>query len=158
MNTKDIKITISSDEEEIVLVSTGGNSWIYDFEICFDTVDDNCRTKSDAIIPKLIIKGFDDGSDDNIVAQLKKLFDWTKEKSGDSSYRKVDVEIYKGDGIVSRSFSFAQMFVVDYKEHYLADAQENKDKGCTAGTYMELYLSQKKEQIGKIETKIGGGQ
>ena len=123
------------------------------FDVLFDTVQDNVRQKSKGIIPKLVIKGkFSSGNADEVGnKEGKALFEWSKDFTKDGQNRKVEVDVYLSEDSIYRSYTYEEMFIVDYNEHYTSQKATTDGNQASEDTF-ELKLSQVENKISTIDT------
>ena len=138
MNYYELKIT--SGDNVIEIIDNKSNNLIDIVEIELDTVDNNTRTKSNAMLARVRVVG---KVSKTISKQLQGIFEWSKDFS-DNTYRKVDITIMDNSEAVLKSFGFDKMFVRDYSEKYgTSDGDQN-------GTF-ELLLSQSDRNFDSAE-------
>ena len=140
------KVKIESGEKSIDINDDTKNHFINEVNIIFDTIGDDSREKSTAMIARIDIKG---NIERDINNQLKEIFDWSKDFKKSSTYRKVTIEVYDDEENILRTYSFGNMFVRDYKECY-----NNNEKGDKGGTF-ELNLSQLERSFDSAEVFLG---
>lgn len=123
--------------------SEQGNS-ITNVNIYLDTVDNNSRQKSLAMLAKVEIHGKILCESTESKPNCKALFDWAKSLEKSQWYREVVVEIKTDNNTTFRTYRFEKMFVIDYKEFY---SPVSTNEG-----HFELYLTQKENNLKTIET------
>ncbi|BDA10612.1 hypothetical protein E0L01_02560 [Megamonas funiformis] len=112
-------------------------------EFNIDTIDDNVRNKSNAVLAKIKICG---ELKDFLTERLMKIFKWSCEYDEEKWYRTIEIEVKTSNGKVIRTYIFTDVFVVDYKEIYKADGNNAES------SRFELYLTQKENNLNKIDT------
>ncbi len=134
----EIEIGKSDKEEERNLI-TG-------IEILMDTVNDDVRQKSPAMLAKITIRG---QISDIINSELMGLFNWSKELDESKWYRKLEMQVKTSDDVVLRTYEFENVFVVDYLESYTTEGEQDS---TSSKEHFELKLTQKENNFKKIET------
>lgn len=124
--------TIQMSEEQITSV-----------EVVLDTPDDKVTGKSADILAHITIVGNIDPSKSKLYIEL---FNWAKDFTFESQYRKVKIAIGESNDKFCRSYEFERMFVVDYKEQY-----EKAKDGGQVGTFT-LLINQEANNLQKAET------
>ena len=111
--------------------------------VVLDTPDDNVTGKSADILAHITIEGDIDPHDSKPYIEL---FNWAKDFSSESQYRKMKISIGASEDKPCRSYEFERMFVVDYKERY-----EKAKTGGQVGTFT-LLINQEANNLQKAET------
>lgn len=112
-------------------------------EVVLDTPDDKVTGKSADILAHITIIGDIDPHDSKPYIDL---FNWAKDFTSESQYRKVKIAIGASENELCRSYEFECMFVVDYKEQY-----EKAKTGGQVGTFT-LLINQEANNLQKAET------
>ena len=120
---------------------------IKNVDIKIDTINDNATNRSNAILPKIIIKGDIKADNERLNDNIIKLFRWAINENSDNWYRNIEIIIKKSLDEPVRTYIFPKMFVVDYIESYVTDNNTEKD-----GTHFELFLTQQSNNLSKIDT------
>lgn len=140
-----VKIT-SSDGKDVIQIGKFAEedkdeiSIISGINVMLDTVDENVRQKSNAMLAKLTIYG---EIRLEVTDKLIDLYNWARNPNQNKWYRTVEIEIKSSGEDVVRRYIFEKMFVVDYKETY-----DKEDNNCQ----FELVLTQKENNLDNIET------
>ena len=111
-------------------------------DIKLDTTDDNVRQKSNAMLAKITVYG---EIRSEVTEKIISLFEWAKEQDQKRWYRTVEIEVKSSENDVVRSYKFEKMFVVDYKEFYKEEKNDNKN-------IFELVLTKKENNMDNIDT------
>lgn len=132
-------LEITADSKKIEMTE----SVITSAEVYFDTPNDDVTGKSADILVHVTIKGEIDPHNSQPYIEL---FNWAKDFSNESQYRKVKLSIGDSKNATCRSYELERMFAVDYKETY--------DKGKTGGQVGTFYLlmNQEANNLEKAET------
>lgn len=138
------ELKIESPEDSIEIKEKG---MITSAEVFFNTINNETRAKSNAILAQVTICGkIYSGSKDDITDRAVKISNWAHDLNESSTYRNVKLTI-KGDGGAElRYYEIPDMFVCDYKEIYKADGN-----GKDTGTF-ELKLTQSENNLSGIKT------
>ena len=114
-------------------------------DIQFNTPDSNVKQKPKAMLAKITITGKIETNKNDLKPLYKALFDWSKSLDKNQGYRTVDIEIKEDDTNDDsfRKYHFEKMFVVDYREFYSGNNEEN---------LFELELLQYENNFKTIET------
>ena len=120
---------------------------IKNVDIKIDTINDNATNRSNAILPKIIIKGDIKADDEKLNDNIIKLFRWAINENSDNWYINVEIKIKKSLDEPVRTYIFQKMFVVDYIESYVTDNNAGTDE-----THFELFLTQQINNLSKIDT------
>ena len=140
-----VKIT-SSDGKDVIQIGKFAEedkdeiSIISGINVMLDTVDENVRQKSNAMLAKLTIYG---EIRLEVTDKLIDLYNWARNPNQNKWYRTVEIEIKSSGEDVVRRYIFEKMFVVDYKETY-----DKEDNNCQ----FEMVLTQKENNLDNIET------
>ena len=142
-------LTITPDDgKDIIKIGSFGDddkiekNLITGIDIKLDTTDDNVRQKSNAMLAKITVYG---EMKNEVTKKYISLFEWAKEQDQKRWYRTVEIEIKSSQSDIVRSYKFEKMFVVDYKEFYKEEKNDNKDT-------FELVLTQKENNLDNIDT------
>lgn len=111
-------------------------------DIVLNTIDDNVRQKSNAMLAQLVMTG---KITKEINDDLIKLFKWSQSAVEDSWYRKLEIEVKSSPEDVMRTYIFENVFVVDYKEIYRTDGTSDPSK-------FSVFLTQKENNLNTIDT------
>lgn len=146
-------IKITSSDGEIIEIGKPDTpeeqNLITDLEIHMDTVNNNVSNKSNAMLAKITIFG---SIDELINSEILKLFEWSKESHKEKWYRTLEIKIKTDASKVLRTYSFENVFVVDYIEHYKVESSQGDESATNADKdHFELYLTQKENNFGTIE-------
>lgn len=112
-----------------------------------DTLDDNTNTKSEQLLARIKIEGKipkDKTLAGFVENQLREIFKWSVDCVGDTTYRKVTLEVMEKGNVSKRKFVFENVFVRDYVEEYDSSA------GDKDGTF-KLDLTQRENELNTIE-------
>lgn len=140
-----VKIT-SSDGKDVIEIgkiaeeNKDEKTIISGIDVMLDTIDENVRQKSNAMLAKLTIYG---EIRLEVTNKLIDLYNWARNSNQNKWYRTVEIEIKSSEEDVVRRYIFEKMFVVDYKESY-----KKEDNDC----HFELVLTQKENNLDNIET------
>ncbi len=116
---------------------------IEDVEIFFDTIDENALQRSDNMLAKVQIVGkIAEDNDFEFMRKLRKLSDWARDHSAETTYRNVCIGIKGSSNKFQMVYTMKKMFVVDYKENY----------GNGKKNVFTLNLTQRANNLNKIET------
>ena len=140
----DYELKIESSEGEIVI---NAESVITSAEVMFDTINNDTRTKSNAILARMTICGIiSTGKDTSINDEAIKLSDWARDLNSGTTYRKVTLTV-KDDSTASifRIYEIPDMFVCDYKESF-------KSSDINDAYTFELKLTQSANKLKEIRT------
>ena len=135
-----VKIT-AEDGKEISFETKTGDTFINSVVIMLDTVDDSVKSKSDAMMAKLVITG---AITEDTSKELIDVFKWSLENAADKVYRNVSIVLMHNEERIRR-YSFDDMFVVDYTESLAPNGGDIKST-------FELKLTQKINKLKTIET------
>lgn len=147
-------IKITSEDGEVIEIGKDGveaeKDFITDVKIHMDTVNNDVRQKSNAMLAKITIFG---SIDEKIKDELLKLFNWSKELNKNKWYRTLDIKI-SVDGVDGyyRKYIFEKVFVVDYFEVYKNESSQGDASATNADKdHFELYLTQQENNLKTIE-------
>ena len=135
-----VKIT-AEDGKEISFETKTGDTFINSVVIMLDTVDDSVKSKSDAMMAKLVITG---AITEDTSKELIDVFKWSLENAADKVYRNVSIVLMHNEERIRR-YSFDDMFVVDYTESLAHNGGDIESK-------FELKLTQRINKLKTIET------
>jgi hypothetical protein len=142
-------VKITSEDGEIIEIGKDDveneKNLIQDIEIHMDTVNNDVRQKSNAMLAKIKIHG---SMKPIIKDELLKLFNWSKALTQDKWYRTIEIKIKTDLNTVSRNYILQKVFVVDYIEFYKNDDVEEN----SSADYFELYLTQQENNFKTIES------
>ena len=127
-------------------------SVINSVEIKIDTINDNATSRSNAILPKIILKGDITADNEKLKDNIIKLFTWSISENSDDWYRDIEIVIKKSLEEPIRTFTFPKMFVVDYIENYITDNAQRDNAQRDTRTHFELFLTQQINNLSKIDT------
>ena len=137
------ELKIESSGESIEIVE---KNMITSAEIMFDTINNDTKAKSNAILARLTICGkIYSGKDGDITDKMVKISNWSRDLNEETTYRNVNFTVKSDGGAELRTYEIPDMFVCDYKEIYKSD--ENKDT-----TTFELKLTQSANKLSEIKT------
>lgn len=132
------KVTITGGDNPIEL-----KEQITGAEVFMDTINDNVENKSSGMLAKLTLSGKIREQDSAIFIEL---FNWSKDFKAKTQYRKVEMAVGGAEDTIYRSYEFGKMFVVDYKETYAADKNQNQ-----TGEF-ELKLTQQDDNWESVDS------
>lgn len=122
---------------------------ITDAEVMLDTIDDNTRNKSKAMLARVNVKGQIVGKKiRDLREKLIDIFNWAKDLSVDTTYRKVTLIVKEDESTDLRKYEIENMFVRDYKETY-HNSDEKGGQGDKGGMF-ELDLTQQENDLDKV--------
>lgn len=134
------------DGEEVIYIGNpeneGEGKMITSLVVELDTINDQSRQKSNAMLAKLEIVGLLDIS---IKGEIIKLFNWAKEQNEEKWYRNIEIKVKTSNDNVDRIYNFENVFILDYKEVYTTESETKKD-------YFKVNLTQKENNFKKIAT------
>lgn len=134
------------DGEEVIYIGNpeneGEGKMITSLVVELDTINDQSRQKSNAMLAKLEIVGLLDSS---IKGEIIKLFNWAKEQNEEKWYRNIEIKVKTSNDNVDRIYNFENVFILDYSEVYTDEADNKKD-------YFKVKLTQKENNFKKIAT------
>lgn len=136
---KAIEIGASEEEENVIT----------DGEIFLNTIDENTRNKSKAMLAEINVKGQIIGKKSpKLRESLRDIFNWARDFEVDTTYRKVTLTIKESSTTVLCTYEIENMFVRSYKETY----QNSNQKGGQGdkGGMFELDLAQQENDLKKI--------
>ncbi|MCR5833905.1 MAG: hypothetical protein K6G55_04565 [Selenomonadaceae bacterium] len=136
---KDVDIQYNHDDS-----ANDEQKIIESVDIFFDTIDDNVRNKSSGMLAKIEIKGVIPRDEPELMRKFLKLSEWARDNSSDTQYRNICIAVKGSDNSFLRVYSIKNVFIVDYREVYVLDGTNGKDR-------FELYLTQKEDNMDKIE-------
>jgi hypothetical protein len=114
-------------------------------DISFDTVDNNVKRKSGSMLAKIEIKGEILGGA-GLRTKYEKLSEWAHDRSADTAYRDICIAVKADADTFQVVYVIKNVFVVDYKEVYVCDGNENEEKDR-----FDLSLTQMENNLDKIE-------
>lgn len=132
------KVTITGGDNPIEMTEQITNA-----EVFMDTINDNVENKSSGMLAKLTLKGKIREKDSAIFIDL---FNWSKDFRGKTQYRKVEMTVGSAEDTIYRRYEFGKMFVVDYKEIYVSDKNQNQ-----TGEF-ELNLTQQDDNWDSVDS------
>jgi len=111
------ELKIESSTEEIVV---NEKNVITFAEVVFETDDKNTKTKSNAILAQMTVRGIIvQGQDTSINEQAIKLSEWARDLKNSTTYRNVTLTLRDDeDESIVRIYKIPAMFVCDYKETF----------------------------------------
>lgn len=115
---------------------------IQSVEIFFDTTDDEVRQKSGSMLAKIEIKGEIVQENPVLMKKLSKLSEWAHDRRAETTYRDICIGVRGSSNSFQVVYVIKNVFVVDYKESYVAPKGEDK---------FELHLTQRENNLDKIE-------
>ena len=134
------------DGEEVIYIGNpeneGESQKITSLIVELDTINDQSRQKSNAMLAKIEIVGLLDSS---IKGEIIKLFNWAKEQNAEKWYRNIEIKVKTSNEDVDRIYNFENVFILDYSEVYTDEAEKKKD-------YFKVKLTQKENNFKKIAT------
>ena len=134
------------DGEEVIYIGNpeneGESQKITSLIVELDTINDQSRQKSNAMLAKIEIVGLLDSS---IKGEIIKLFNWAKEQNAEKWYRNIEIKVKTSNEDVDRIYNFENVFILDYSEVYTDEADNKKD-------YFKVKLTQKENNFKKIAT------
>ena len=134
------------DGEEVIYIGNpeneGESKKITSLIVELDTINDQSRQKSNAMLAKIEIVGLLDSS---IREEIRKLFIWAKELNEEKWYRNIEIKVKTSNENVDRIYNFENVFILDYSEVYTDEADNKKD-------YFKVKLTQKENNFKKIAT------
>ena len=139
----EVKIEDQDGEEVIVITETEGGQYITGLIVELDTINNQARQKSSAMLAKIEIVG---RLRESIKTEIIKLFNWAKEKNDEKWYRNIEIKIKKSEDNVIRVYNFENVFILDYKEVYKPDDEEG------SLDYFTVNITQKENNLTKIAT------
>lgn len=139
----EVKIEDQDGEEVIAINETESGQYITGLVVELDTINDQARQKSSAMLAKIEIIG---RLRESIKTEIIKLFNWAKEKNDEKWYRNIEIKIKKSEDNVIRVYNFENVFILDYKEVYKPDNEEG------SLDYFTVNITQKENNLTKIAT------
>ena len=139
----EVKIEDQDGEEVIAINETEGGQYITGLIVELDTINNQARQKSSAMLAKIEIVG---RLRESIKTEIIKLFNWAKEKNDEKWYRNIEIKIKKSEDNVIRVYNFENVFILDYKEVYKPDDEEG------SLDYFTVNITQKENNLTKIAT------
>lgn len=139
----EVKIEDQDGEEVIAINETESGQYITGLVVELDTINDQARQKSSAMLAKIEIIG---RLRESIKTEIIKLFNWAKEKNDEKWYRNIEIKIKKSEDNVIRVYNFENVFILDYKEVYKPDSEEG------SLDYFTVNITQKENNLTKIAT------
>ena len=139
----EVKIEDQDGEEVIVITETEGGQYITGLIVELDTINNQARQKSSAMLAKIEIVG---RLRESIKTEIIKLFNWAKEKNDEKWYRNIEIKIKESEDNVIRVYNFENVFILDYKEVYKPDSEEG------SLDYFTVNITQKENNLTKIAT------
>ena len=134
------------DGEEVIYIGNpeneGEGKMITSLVVELDTINDQSRQKSNAMLAKLEIVGLLDSSIKN---EIRKLFIWAKELNEEKWYRNIEIKVKTSSDNVYRTYKFDNVFILDYKETYTDESESNKN-------YFTVNLTQKENNFKKLDS------
>lgn len=134
------------DGEEVIYIGNpeneGEDKMITSLIVELDTINDQSRQKSNAMLAKIEIVGLLDRS---IREETRKIFNWAKEQNEDKWYRNIEIKVKTSSDNEYRIYKFENVFILDYKETYTDESESNKN-------YFTVNLTQKENNFKKITT------
>ena len=114
-------------------------------EVMFDTINDDTRTKSNAILARMTICGnITNGKDTSINEQAIKISEWARDLKNETTYRNVMLKIKTDATTTLRIYKIPDMFVCDYKENF-------KSSDSNDAYTFELKLTQSENKLKDIK-------
>ena len=114
-------------------------------EVMFDTLNNDTKTKSNAILARMTICGnIYKGKDTTANDEAIKLSEWARDLKNETTYRNVTLKVKTDATSVLRIYKIPDMFVCDYKESF-----KSADKN-DAYTF-ELKLTQSESKLKDIK-------
>lgn len=115
---------------------------IYFAKVFLDTTSENTKTKSNAMLARVIIKGdIKPSINDKLIA----ISEWARDLIDETTYRKVILTIKIDSRTPFRTYEIPDMFVYNYREEY-GDPIDNKT------AIFELELRQKETKLDEFNT------
>ena len=139
----EVKIEDQDGEEVIAINETEGGQYITGLIVELDTINNQARQKSSAMLAKIEIVG---RLRESIKTEIIKLFNWAKEKNDEKWYRNIEIKIKESEDNVIRVYNFENVFILDYKEVYTPDDDEE------TFDYFTVNITQKENNLTKIAT------
>lgn len=140
-------IKITSEDGEVIEIGKDSKEeekdLIKDIVLHMDTVNEDSRNKSNAMLAKIQIIG---AIDPEIADELLNLFNWSKDLEEKKWYRNIEIKVKTSMGSVFRTYVFPKVFIVDYLEFYTTESDTNK-----MVDQFQLYLTQKENNFKNIE-------
>ena len=147
-------VKITSEDGEIIEIGKDGveeeSSLITDLTVHLDTIDNDSRQKSQAMLAKIILKG---SIDEIIKNETRQLFNWAKSLEKSKWYRSLVITVREDMGSQPfRTYQFENVFVVDYLEIYKTESALSESSSDADKDHFELYLTQKEGNFKTIES------
>ena len=139
----EVKIEDQDGEEVIVITETEGGQYITGLIVELDTINNQARQKSSAMLATIEIVG---RLREPIKTEIIKLIKWAKEKNSEKWYRNIEIKIKESEDNVIRVYNFENVFILDYKEVYKPDDEEG------SLDYFTVNITQKENNLTKIAT------
>ena len=140
-------IKITSEDGEVIEIGKDGveeeKDLIKDITLHMDTVNEDSRNKSNAMLAKIQIIG---AIDKQIGDELLNLFNWSKELEEKKWYRTIEIKVKSSMSSVFRTYIFPKVFIVDYLEFYQTESETNR-----MVDQFQLSLNQKENTFKNIE-------
>ena len=137
------ELKVESDEGEIVIDK---EKMITSAEVMFDTINNDTKTKSNAILARMTICGnITNGKDTSVNEQAIKLSEWARDLKNDTTYRNVTLTVKTDEFTILRIYEIPDMFVCDYKESF-------KSSDVNDAYTFELKLTQSENKLKEIKT------
>ncbi len=140
-------IKITSEDGEVIEIGKDGKerekSLITDVEVHMDTVNNDARNKSNAMLAKIKIVG---KINSEIREEVLNIFNWSKELDQKKWYRTIEIKAKSSMSEVFRTYIIPNVFVVDYFENYKTEMEGNNE-----ADQFELYLTQQENNFKTIE-------
>ena len=137
------ELKVESSEGEIVI---DAEKMITSAEVMFDTINNDTKTKSNAILARMTICGnITNGKDTSINEQAIKLSEWARDLKNDTTYRNVTLTVKTDESSILRIYEIPDMFVCDYKESF-------KSSDTNDAYTFELKLTQSENKLKEIKT------
>lgn len=147
-------VKITSEDGEVIEIGKEGiegeKNLITDFSVHMDTIDNDSRQKSMAMLAKITLKG---SIDEIISGEIIGLFNWAKALEKNKWYRSLEVKVKIDMNETFRTYQFDNVFVVDYLEVYKTESAQGDSSATNADKdHFELYLTQKESNFKNIES------
>ena len=140
-------IKITSEDGEVIEIGKEGKekekNLITNVEVHMDTVNNDARNKSNAMLAKIKIIG---KINSEISNEVLSLFNWSKELDQKKWYRTIEIKAKSSLDTNFRTYIFEKVFIVDYIESYKAEIE-----GTSEADQFELYLTQQENNFKTIE-------
>ncbi|MBQ7609323.1 MAG: hypothetical protein IJU76_15350 [Desulfovibrionaceae bacterium] len=134
-------VTVEKEGKPTIKLGDENDENITDIVVHLDTIDNNIRDKSGAMLARIIVKG---DIKDPTNKKLADVFDWAKDFTKAGGYRKVTIDI-KEEGTRMRTYRFEDVFVRDYTESFAESGGKN---------IFTLEMTQKENTLAKAITTV----